>query len=91
MFSRWILAQANFTNTDCVSGSKSSLFKFLRGCWSIRGEVVTTELQRKLWPADTFVDFVHGLNKAVNKIRDAPKVHASWKRWLGRVTAFSLR
>lgn len=55
------------------------------------GEVVTTELQRKLWPADTFVDFVHGLNKAVNKIRDALKVHASWKRWLGRVTAFSLR
>jgi len=37
-----------------------------------RGDVVTREeLQRKLWPADTFVDFDHGLNKAVNKIRDA--------------------
>ena len=36
------------------------------------GEVVSREeLQRKLWPADTFVDFDHGLNKAVNKIRDA--------------------
>ena len=36
------------------------------------GEVVTREeLQKKLWPADTFVDFDHGLNKAVNKIRDA--------------------
>jgi TolB-like protein/DNA-binding winged helix-turn-helix (wHTH) protein/Flp pilus assembly protein TadD len=36
------------------------------------GQVVTREeLQRKLWPADTFVDFDHGLNKAVNKIRDA--------------------
>ena len=36
------------------------------------GEVVTREeLQRKLWPADTFVDFDHGLNKAINKIRDA--------------------
>jgi TolB-like protein/DNA-binding winged helix-turn-helix (wHTH) protein/Tfp pilus assembly protein PilF len=36
------------------------------------GHVVTREeLQKKLWPADTFVDFDHGLNKAVNKIRDA--------------------
>jgi TolB-like protein/DNA-binding winged helix-turn-helix (wHTH) protein/Flp pilus assembly protein TadD len=36
------------------------------------GQVVTrAELQKKLWPADTFVDFDHGLNKAVNKIRDA--------------------
>lgn len=36
------------------------------------GDVVTREeLQRTLWPADTFVDFDHGLNKAVNKVRDA--------------------
>src|SRR5512143_4034169 len=37
-----------------------------------RGEVVAREeLQKKLWPCDTFVDFEHGLNKAVNKIRRA--------------------
>src|SRR5215471_4503682 len=36
------------------------------------GDVVTREeLQQKLWPANTFVDFEHGLNKAINKIRDA--------------------
>jgi TolB-like protein/DNA-binding winged helix-turn-helix (wHTH) protein/tetratricopeptide (TPR) repeat protein len=36
------------------------------------GDVVTREeLQRTLWPADTFVDFDHGLNKAINKVRDA--------------------
>jgi TolB-like protein/DNA-binding winged helix-turn-helix (wHTH) protein/Flp pilus assembly protein TadD len=36
------------------------------------GQLVTREeLQKKLWPADTFVDFDHGLNKAVNKVRDA--------------------
>jgi TolB-like protein/DNA-binding winged helix-turn-helix (wHTH) protein/Tfp pilus assembly protein PilF len=36
------------------------------------GEVVTREeLQKRLWPADTFVDFDHGLNKAINKIREA--------------------
>src|ERR1700687_1947390 len=36
------------------------------------GEGVTREeLQKKLWPADTFVDFAHGLNKAINKLREA--------------------
>src|SRR4029077_3909091 len=36
------------------------------------GEMVTREeLQRKLWAADTFVDFEHGLNKAINKLREA--------------------
>jgi TolB-like protein/DNA-binding winged helix-turn-helix (wHTH) protein/Flp pilus assembly protein TadD len=36
------------------------------------GDVVTREeLKKKLWAADTFVDFDHGLNKAINKIRDA--------------------
>ncbi|MGH9782659.1 MAG: winged helix-turn-helix domain-containing protein, partial [Terriglobia bacterium] len=36
------------------------------------GEVVTREdIQRKLWTADTFVDFEHGLNIAINKIREA--------------------
>lgn len=36
------------------------------------GEVVTREeLQKKLWPADTFVDFDQGLNKAINKLREA--------------------
>jgi len=37
-----------------------------------RGEVVTREeLQGKLWAHDTFVDFEHGLNKAINKLREA--------------------
>ena len=36
------------------------------------GEVVTREaLRSKLWPADTFVDFDHGLNAAVRRLRDA--------------------
>src|SRR6516165_5210038 len=35
------------------------------------GEVVTREeLQSLLWPADTFVDFDHGLNNAVARIRE---------------------
>jgi TolB-like protein/DNA-binding winged helix-turn-helix (wHTH) protein len=36
------------------------------------GEVVAREaLQKRLWPADTFVDFDRGLNRAVNKLRKA--------------------
>jgi len=36
------------------------------------GELVTREeLTRRLWPADTFVDFDRGLNKAMNHLRDA--------------------
>src|SRR5262245_19538248 len=36
-----------------------------------RGELVTRdELRTRLWPADTFVDFDHGLNSAMNKLRE---------------------
>lgn len=36
------------------------------------GELVTREeLRKMLWPADTFVDFEHGLNKTINKLREA--------------------
>src|ERR1700680_2156904 len=36
------------------------------------GEVVSRdEVCRELWPANTFVDFEHGLAAAVNKIREA--------------------
>jgi Tol biopolymer transport system component len=34
------------------------------------GEIVTREeFHKRLWPADTFVDFEHGLNTAVNRLR----------------------
>src|SRR6266436_4778078 len=36
------------------------------------GEVISREeLKSRLWPADTFVDFEHGLNTAVKKLRQA--------------------
>jgi DNA-binding winged helix-turn-helix (wHTH) protein len=36
------------------------------------GEVVAREdLQKRLWPSDTFVDFDHSLNTAVKKLRQA--------------------
>jgi DNA-binding winged helix-turn-helix (wHTH) protein len=37
-----------------------------------RGELVTRdEIRYRLWPGDTFVDFDHGLNNAVNRLREA--------------------
>jgi DNA-binding winged helix-turn-helix (wHTH) protein len=36
------------------------------------GEVVTREeMQKRLWPADTFVDFDHSVNTAIKKLRQA--------------------
>src|SRR5688572_15999924 len=47
------------------------------------GEVVTRdELQKQLWPADTFVDFERGLNKAMNRLRDALGDSASRPRYI---------
>lgn len=47
------------------------------------GEVVTREeLRQKLWPADTFVDFDHSLNTAINKLREALGDSASSPRYV---------
>jgi TolB-like protein/DNA-binding winged helix-turn-helix (wHTH) protein/Flp pilus assembly protein TadD len=47
-------------------------FLVLRVLLDHAGEVVTREeLQRQLWPRETFTDFDHGLNKAIAKLRDA--------------------
>lgn len=47
-------------------------FKVLTLLLERPGEVVTREqLQKALWPADTFVDFDHSLNAAIRRVRDA--------------------
>ena len=47
------------------------------------GELVTREqLQRQIWPADTFVDFEKGLNNAVKKLRDALGDSADQPRYI---------
>jgi Tol biopolymer transport system component/DNA-binding winged helix-turn-helix (wHTH) protein len=47
-------------------------FDFLVLLLEHSGDVVTREeLRRRLWPSDTFVDFDHGLNAAVRRLRDA--------------------
>lgn len=47
-------------------------FQVLRILLEQPGQAVSREeLQKQIWPADTFVDFDHGLNNAVKKLRQA--------------------
>ena len=47
------------------------------------GELVPRgELKTQLWTADTFVDFDHSLNKAVNRLREALKDSAEQPRFI---------
>jgi Tol biopolymer transport system component/DNA-binding winged helix-turn-helix (wHTH) protein len=47
------------------------------------GEVVSREeLKRRLWPADTFVDFDHSLNAAIKRLRDALRDSADNPRFV---------
>src|SRR5262245_22240567 len=47
-------------------------FQVLKTLLDRPGELVTREeLRQRLWSAETFVDFEHGLNAAVRRLRDA--------------------
>ena len=47
-------------------------FQVLQALLLRPGELVTREeLKQKLWPSDSFGDFEHGLNAAVNRVREA--------------------
>src|SRR5207237_7187720 len=47
------------------------------------GDLVTREeIHQKLWPGDTFVDFDHGLNNAVNRLREALDDSAALPRYV---------
>ena len=58
-------------------------FQVLTALLQNAGQVVTRdELREKIWPADTFVDFDHSLNTAVNKIRESLSDSASSPRFV---------
>lgn len=58
-------------------------FQVLTALLQNPGQVVTREeLRGKIWPADTFVDFDHSLNTAVNKIRESLGDSASSPRFV---------
>ncbi len=56
------------------------------------GEVVTREeIRAKLWPADTFVDFEHGLNTSVKKLRQVLCDSAEEPRYIETVPRLGYR
>ena len=58
-------------------------FEILAMLLSRPGELVTRdEMRARLWPSDTFVDFNHGLNAAVNKLREALSDSAENPRYI---------
>ena len=58
-------------------------FQILRMLLQAEGEVVTREqLCSALWPKDTFVDFEHGINTAVKKLRQALEDSAERPRFI---------
>lgn len=74
---RFGLYEANLDSGELFkNGQKVRLqeqpFQVLVALLERPGEVVTRDdLRQKLWPSDTFVDFEHSLNTAINKVRDA--------------------
>src|SRR5882672_457030 len=58
-------------------------FQILRMLLETPGEMVAREeLRAKLWAHDTFVDFDHGLNSAVQRLRDCLSDSAGNPRWI---------
>jgi DNA-binding winged helix-turn-helix (wHTH) protein/tetratricopeptide (TPR) repeat protein len=56
------------------------------------GEVVTREeMRQRLWPSDTFVDFEHGLNSAIKKLRAALGDSAENARYIETVPRIGYR
>ena len=51
------------------------------------GELVARdELRKRVWPTDTFVDFDHGINNAVKRLREAlggyqRRMQSLWRQW----------
>jgi len=56
------------------------------------GKVIPREeLRQKLWPTDTFVDFDHGVNTAINRLREALGDSAETPRFIETVPRHGYR
>ena len=56
------------------------------------GEILTREeLRQRLWPSDVFVDFDHGLNKSIQRIRDTLGDSAASPRYIETVPRVGYR
>lgn len=67
-------------------------FKILTLLLEQPGEVVTrAQIQKNLWPGDTFVDFEHSLNSAIKKLREALGDSADHPRYIETVPRLGYR
>ena len=58
-------------------------FQILQILLQRRGEIVTREeLQQRIWPSDTYVDFDHGLYNAIKRLREALADSAETPRYV---------
>ncbi len=56
------------------------------------GEILTRdELRQRLWPSDVFVDFDHGLNKSIQKLRDTLGDSAASPRYIETIPRVGYR
>src|SRR5260370_37176781 len=56
------------------------------------GELLTREeISRELWPDGTFVDYEHGVNSAVNRIREALGDKARNRRFIATLARLAYR
>jgi len=55
------------------------------------GIVTRDELRRSLWPSDVFVDFDHGLNKSIQKLREALGDSAGSPRYIETIPRIGYR
>jgi DNA-binding winged helix-turn-helix (wHTH) protein/Tol biopolymer transport system component len=56
------------------------------------GEIVTRDrLRERLWPSDVFIDFDHGLNKSIQKLRDALGDSAASPRYIETIPRVGYR
>jgi DNA-binding winged helix-turn-helix (wHTH) protein/Tol biopolymer transport system component len=56
------------------------------------GEIVTREqLRQRLWPSDVFIDFDHGLNKSMQKLREALGDSADSPRYIETIPRVGYR
>ncbi len=95
-------ARFNRFNVDLISGKlqrsgvgvpiQGKPFQVLRLLLMAKGEVVSREqLRAALWPEDTFVDFEHGVNTAVKKLRQALEDSAESPKFIETVPKIGYR
>ena len=83
---------ANYFAPASAYPFKTSHFRYCVCFLEAEGKVVTREqLRVALWPEDTFVDFEHGVNTAVKKVRQALEDSADRPKFIETLPKYGYR